>query len=346
VGSPTYDGRGNTTSLTGQTMAYDGSDRHVATTAGATTVRYTRDATDRIVERKVNGTTVAKYGFSGEGDAADFVLDASGSTVVERTISLPGGVLLTKRGSGDIWSYPNLHGDVMATANSAGAKQGSTITYDPYGVGLTAPPDNSVGNLDYGWLGAHQRGLEHEGVLATIEMGARQYLPQLGRFLEVDPVDGGSANDYEYAGGDSCNSADVDGDAFLHIAIPILVGGIILLEAAKKKAKKPSKSSFRDRVIAGRSKNCQAHHIVAKGSKNKDAARARALLEQADIDVNDTRNGVALNKTGHATLHTNVYYRRIADQLQAAWDRKGAEGVRNTLAALKGAFGRDPSYRC
>ena len=31
-----------------------------------------------------------------------------------------------------------------------------------------------------------------------IEMGARQYDPVVGRFLELDPVDGGGANDYLY----------------------------------------------------------------------------------------------------------------------------------------------------
>ena len=33
---------------------------------------------------------------------------------------------------------------------------------------------------------------------ATIEMGARRYAPLLGRFLSVDPVPGGNANDYNF----------------------------------------------------------------------------------------------------------------------------------------------------
>ncbi len=66
------------------------------------------------------------------------------------------------------------------------------------------------GNFDYGWLGQKQRGTEHEGALNVIEMGARQYVPGLGRFLEVDPVEGGSANDYDYANGDPIGF-DLDG---------------------------------------------------------------------------------------------------------------------------------------
>lgn len=208
-----YDSHGNTTTLGTQIMTYDGSDRHMTTTQGTTKVTYVRDATDRIIERKTGTTpvTVARYGYSGSGDASDFTQDASG-TVIERTISLPGGAFITKRSGGDVWSYPNMHGDVMATANASGAKTGSTMTYDPYGVALGAVPDNSAGNFDYGWLGKHERGLEHEGTLATIEMGARQYVPTLGRFLEVDPVAGGSANDYDYVEGDPINQFDLNGE--------------------------------------------------------------------------------------------------------------------------------------
>jgi RHS repeat-associated protein len=154
--------------------------------------------------------TTVRYGYSGGGDSPDLTLDAT-NAVVERTFALFGGVSLTKRAGGDVWSYPNIHGDVIATADATGAKQGQTLSYDPYGQALGGLPDNSAGNLDYGWLGQHQRPLEHEGTLATIEMGDRQYLPGLGRFIEVDPIEGGSANNYEYAAGDPVNDLDLDG---------------------------------------------------------------------------------------------------------------------------------------
>src|SRR5205807_1274710 len=149
--------------------------------------------------------TTIRYGYSGAGDSPDLTLDAT-NNVVERTFTLLGDVLLTKRSTGDVWSYPNIHGDITATADVTGAKTGGTFSYDPYGQALTAVPDNSAGNADYGWLGQHQRAFEHEGTLATIEMGDRQYVPGLGRFIEVDPVEGGSANNYEYTAGDPINN--------------------------------------------------------------------------------------------------------------------------------------------
>jgi RHS repeat-associated protein len=203
TGAIGYDGHGNTTTIAGETRGYDSANRHLSTTSGATTVTYTRDALDRIVARN-DGTTTIKY-------TPGATLDAAGN-LLERTIPLPGGVLLTRRASSDVWSYPNIHGDIIATANASGTKQGATLHWGPNGETLTTIPDNAQGAFDHGWLGQHQRPLEHEtGLANTIEMGARQYDPTLGRFLQTDPIEGGSCNDYDYVCGDSVGGFDLDG---------------------------------------------------------------------------------------------------------------------------------------
>ena len=46
---------------------------------------------------------------------------------------------------------------------------------------------------------------------SLVLMGARPYDPNLGRFLAVDPIDGGSLNNYDYAGQDAINWYDLDG---------------------------------------------------------------------------------------------------------------------------------------
>ena len=215
VGAIAYDGHGNTTGIWGETRRYDATDRYQATTKGATTVTYQRDGADRIIARTstAGGGSEERYGYTGGGDSPDLTLDAIGA-VVERTIALAGGALLTRRGADQVWSLPNLHGDTTVVTDAAGVVAGPTRTYDPSGDTTGQPlVDNSAGLMDYAWLGQHQRPTEHEAGLApTIEMGARQYDPTLGRFLEVDPIEGGSANDYDYTNGDPVNGLDLDGN--------------------------------------------------------------------------------------------------------------------------------------
>ena len=211
AGSATYDPRGNVVALGTSFFGYDGADRHHASTAGTTTVDYRRDATGRIISRQVNGGATTRYGYDGAGDSPSYATDASGN-LIERYFSLPGGVLVTKRASGDVWSYPNLHGDVMATADGAGAKIGPTFTYDPYGNPTAGVPDNAAGEADFAWVGSARRFYEHAPGLSQIETDARLYDPGLGRFLSVDPVEGGSCNDYEYVCGDPVNLADLSGE--------------------------------------------------------------------------------------------------------------------------------------
>jgi hypothetical protein len=42
-------------------------------------------------------------------------------------------------------------------------------------------------------------------------MGVRLYTPTLGRFLTIDPVEGGSANNYDYSYADPINKFDLNG---------------------------------------------------------------------------------------------------------------------------------------
>ncbi|UVS77343.1 Cell wall-associated polypeptide [Actinokineospora sp. UTMC 2448] len=271
-----YDDHGNTLQYTigGSTthLGWDGTDRNVsAATVGLdpVAVNYGRDATNRLIRRTVVDAAsdeVVLYGYTTEGDNADFAL-AEDKKVLSRTIQLPGGVIQTIDGGGDAvdptWDHPTVRGDLSLTTDPAGLQAGGLRTFGAFGEplgggGTTDPdnvPDNQPGEMDFGWLGQHLRPYEHGGALSLVQMGARPYSPLTGRFLSVDPEEGGSSNDYEYTAGNPINTTDLDGRA---IWVPLIAACVRWCARAYRAVRsfRSVGGRFRTGGVFQRLKNC------------------------------------------------------------------------------------------
>ena len=190
-----------------QTFSLDGSDR-VSTTKGYTDTVQLAEAIDHYADEEDSPAwTQTKT----RPDAT-----TAWTTVWNRYISdIAGGLTIDLANDGAATlQLANLHGDIVATATLGQPGVNDFTETDEYGNPANAP---STAARRYGWLGTHQRDSDTVGGLTL--MGARLYNPTTGRFLSIDPVDGGNDNAFTYPP-DPINKIDLDGHAWF---IPFLV---------------------------------------------------------------------------------------------------------------------------
>lgn len=177
-----------------------------AQSQGVVTNAFQLDAAGRQRQREQTGGVTGTEVFHYDGSSDSPSWTALGSTWSRNIAGLGGELAAVQESSGTTtFKLTNLHGDVVA---SAGSTPTPTKLLAQYSFSEFGEPV-SAGAQRFGWLGGKGRRTELSS--GVIQMGARSYIPQLGRFLTPDPIRGGSANPYDYADQDPINSFDLNG---------------------------------------------------------------------------------------------------------------------------------------
>ncbi|MFD9244535.1 DNRLRE domain-containing protein [Streptomyces sp. NPDC059556] len=214
-----YDALGRTTALPGNQIGYYTNDLVHQQTAGTKRQTWQLDANQRLrswtVEENTDSAwtqTAAKVNhYDGDGDNPRWITEDVVDGTISRNIdSASGDLAATTSGSGGtVLQLTNIHGDVALQLPLDPTEAPLVLDNDEYGN-----PRNGQPATRYNWLGGKQR--SSEALDGLVLMGVRLYRPQAGRFLSIDPVYGGGANAYEYAGADPVNKFDLDGRCWAH----------------------------------------------------------------------------------------------------------------------------------
>jgi RHS repeat-associated protein len=198
-----YNGDGAVTQRGADSLSWDGWGRLSGGTFAGKSVTYTFDPSGFRRQRS-SGSTTTRYLLGGT-----FESNPSGA-ITNADIDGPQADLAHYSGAPSTatpvsFLYYNGHGDVAAEANASGGRT-AAYTYDPFGMPIDQVPANATTER---WLGRWDKKLDTNSGL--VEMGARPYDPSLGRFLAVDPVEGGALNNYDYASQNPVTHYDLDG---------------------------------------------------------------------------------------------------------------------------------------
>ncbi|MGW0955774.1 polymorphic toxin-type HINT domain-containing protein [Streptomyces sp. NPDC002545] len=210
-----YDAFGRTTALPGGvSVGYYANDLAHQQTANNKRQTWQLDANLRFrswtVETNSGGTwspTENKRNhYDGDNDNPRWIIENTATGALTRNVdSLSGDLGAITSATGDIvLQFSDIHGDIALQLPLNAGESPIVLDTDEYGN-----PRSNQNAVRYGWLGGKQR--SSETVAGYTLMGVRQYNPATGRFLSVDPVQGGNANAYEYCTADPVNCTDLDG---------------------------------------------------------------------------------------------------------------------------------------
>ena len=203
-----YDNAGNTLSFTGETFSFNQRGRMSSATSSAGTTNYLYNALGQLIEKSVNGgTTLLMY------DEAGHLIGEYTSTgaLIQETVWMGDTPVATLQPNGSLVTIYYVHTDHLGTPRkiTRPSDNGLMWRWDPDTFGSLNPNTNPTG------LGAFNYNLRFPGQYSLNESGLyynyyRTYDPQMGRYLESDPMGlwGGSWSTYAYVDGNPISETD------------------------------------------------------------------------------------------------------------------------------------------
>jgi RHS repeat-associated protein len=201
--SPSYDGNGNLTSYKGWSFSYDAQNRLTSASNGAHTALFHYDGKNRQIMRSIDG--VVRFSTWDDWE----LLEEYDTNSVRTAAYLQGAHGVIKSLLNNIYYYQDKLGSTTHIADGSGNLLES-YRYDLYGTpsyfNSTSQPLNSS-TYNVVDLYAGERWIVE---LGAYDLRNRFMSPELGRFLQADPIGfkGDASNLYRYCGNDPVDRSD------------------------------------------------------------------------------------------------------------------------------------------
>jgi len=184
-----YDANGNQTQAGSRTFAYDLGNRLKSTTDAGTTITYAYDG-DGVRTQATGSGSTTNYLWDVNNALPQLALERDGSGATLRSYLFGNGRVSMDAGTTSYFHHDGI-GSVLNVTSAAGTAHW-TYSYEPFGVARTAMRnDPTAQDNPMQFVGEHL-----DAATGLYHLRARQYAPETGRFLGVDPFPPGLSDAY------------------------------------------------------------------------------------------------------------------------------------------------------